>query len=346
MTSSSTTRRCGGTVALLAGLAWSAAHAELPAYQPAQGLAGSLVSVGSDTLENVVEGWGQAFTALHPEVTFAIDALGSGTAPPALIQGISNLAPMSRQMTDAEAAAYEEAFGYEPVFLRVALDALAVYVHKDNPIRGLTFEQLDGMFSAGQACGGGAIASWGHLVFGPLAGQPIEAFGRDARSGTHDEFARQALCGGTFGDQVHEEPDSATVVDAVAGAVNAIGYAGIGYRTEGVRAIAISRGPDDEDDPYYPYFVAEWRDDPDLAKRYAYVIDGRYPLARFLYLYVSKAPGEPLDPAVEAFVRFALSRQGQAIVHEVGYIPLPESMVEDELPKLQPDHALSWWSFD
>ena len=333
--------------AVLACLVWSAhGHAELPDYQPAQNVAGSLTSVGSDTLRVVVQQWGDAFAKLYPDIRFDMEAEGSATGPVALTEGRSNLAPMSREMNDAEVEAYERAFGYEPTAVRVALDALAVYVHKDNPIRGLTLEQLDGIFSADQACGGDAITAWGDVLLGAIAEQPIMLYGRNALSGTHDYFQSRVLCDGAFNDRVQEQPSSEAVVEAVGASINAIGYSGLGYRADSVRPIAISRGPDEEDDPYYTYLVEQWRDDPDLAKRYAYVIDGRYPLSRFLYLYVDKAPDKPLEPAIEEFVKFALSSQGQAIVHEIGYVPLTEQMVEEELAKLQADYEPSWWSFD
>lgn len=295
---------------------------------------GAIKSVGSDTLETVMVKWGDAFKAAHPDVTIEIAGEGSATAPPALTAGDSNIAPMSRTMTREEVEAYRTRHGHDPLAIRVALDALAVYVHKDNPIKGLSMDQLDGIFSKDHKCqtglfaDSGNIGAWSDISFSGLG--TITLYGRNGLSGTHDTFRQTALCGGAFKDGVTELADSRAVVEAVANDPNGIGYAGIGYRTEGVRAVALSPDASYFDSAYYSYYVEKFKDDPDLERRYGWVVRGKYPLSRYLYLYVDRKPDGGMDPTVAAFVAFALSREGQAIVHEAGFIPLPEGVLKSE----------------
>ncbi len=335
-----------GWLCLAAGVALAAAlHPAVARAQAAQALSGPLVSVGSNTLGGVLARWGEEFEKRHPGVEFRSESRGSATAPAALIGGESSLAPMSRKLTEEEEDAYEEALGTRPVHLRVGLDAMAVYVHRDNPLRGISIPQLDGIFSRTRECGGEAIGHWGSLLFGSLAERPIVAFGRNDLSGTQVHFREQALCGGEFNRRVEELADSASVVAAVGGSVNAIGYAGIGFRNAQVRALGIARN-DDQHSPYYSYYVPRNRDHPDPQRRYAYVIDGRYPLSRDLYVYVRKRPGEALPPLVEAFLEFALAEDGQRILQDEGFIPLPRKSIARQLRKLEPSYERRWWQRD
>ncbi|GKS58479.1 phosphate ABC transporter substrate-binding protein [Nitrospira sp.] len=285
--------------------------------------------------------WAEGLRVYAPQVSLAIESRGSVTGPPALIGGESDLAPMTRNMTSFEVAAFEKQYGYKPIFVRVALDALAVYVHKDNPIQGLTLQQVDGIFSSSQRCGGQALERWGDLVFGRLNATPISIVGRNKISGTYDYFRDSALCGGEFRAGYVELEGSVAVVNAVGSSIGTIGYAGIGFRTSTVRALPLAKW---ENEPYVAYDNEKHRDDPDLLKRYEPVISGRYPLSRFLYLYLNKPPGKPLPEALEKVVQYILSERGQKDVADGGFIPVPEKTLRAERAKLASDYRPSWWS--
>ena len=292
--------------------AMAAIDPALPTYEKTSGVSGNLSSVGSDTLANLMTLWAEDYKKLYPNVNIQIQAAGSSTAPPALTEGTSNLGPMSRKMKDNELQAFEEKFGYKPTAVPVAIDALAVFVHKDNPIKQLTMQQVDGIFSATKLCGGSDISKWGDLgLTGEWADKPIQLFGRNSVSGTYGYFKEEALCKGDFRSNVNEQPGSASVVQSISSTVNAIGYSGIGYRTASVRAVALVNKKGE---------VEEATE--------ANALSGKYPLSRFLYVYVNKAPNKPLDPLEAEFVKMVLSKQGQEIVVKDGYIPLPSKVVE------------------
>lgn len=289
--------------------AQTAVDAELPAYQKASGVAGNLSSVGSDTLANLMTLWAEEYKRLYPNVNIQVQAAGSSTAPPALTEGTSNLGPMSRRMKDGEIQAFEQKHGYKPLEIPVAIDALAVFVNKDNPIEGLTLSQVDAIFSSTRRCGHPQnIGEWGQLgLTGAWETRDIQLYGRNSVSGTYGYFKENALCDGDFKSTVNEQPGSASVVQAISGSVNGIGYSGIGYVTSGVRALPLAEKEGGE-------FVEAT---PENA------ISGKYPLGRFLYVYVNKHPNEPLEPLVKEFLKLILSRQGQQVVVKDGYIPLP-----------------------
>ncbi len=293
----------------------------LPVYQKTSGVSGNLSSVGSDTLANLMTLWAESFKRTYPNVNVQIQAAGSSTAPPALSENTSNLGPMSRLMKDKEVESFEKKFGYKPTPIAVAIDALAVFVHKDNPIEGLTIPQIDAIFSSTRTCGGPAdIDSWGDLgLTGSWDGRDIQLYGRNSVSGTYGYFKGKALCKGDFKNTVNEQPGSASVVQSVSASVNGIGYSGIGYTTSSVRAVPLSREAGKE-------FVSA---NPENA------IAGKYPLSRFLYVYVNKAPGKPLPPLTAEFIKLVLSREGQEVVVKDGYIPLPAGVAERELKKIQ-----------
>ena len=293
----------------------------LPVYEKTSGVSGNLSSVGSDTLANLMTLWAESFKRTYPNVNVQIQAAGSSTAPPALSENTSNLGPMSRLMKDKEVESFEKKFGYKPTPIAVAIDALAVFVHKDNPIEGLTIPQIDAIFSSTRTCGGPAdIDSWGDLgLTGSWDGRDIQLYGRNSVSGTYGYFKGKALCKGDFKNTVNEQPGSASVVQSVSASVNGIGYSGIGYTTSSVRAVPLSREAGKE-------FVSA---NPENA------IAGKYPLSRFLYVYVNKAPGKPLPPLTAEFIKLVLSREGQEVVVKDGYIPLPAAVAERELKKIQ-----------
>lgn len=303
--------------AALAGQAQAALDPALSAYTRVTGVAGNLTSVGSDTLANLMSLWAEAFQRAYPNVNVQIQAAGSSTAPPALTEGTANLGPMSRKMKDVELQAFEQKYGYKPTAIAVAIDALAVFVHKDNPIQGLTLKQLDAIFSSTRLCGASADARrWDDLgVRGSLAAQPLQLFGRNSVSGTYGYFKEQALCKGDFKANVNEQPGSASVVQAVSSSLNGIGYSGVGYKTASTRTVALART---ENGPY-------------VEDSEANAVNGSYPLARFLYVYVNKAPNQPLPPLEAEFIKLMLSQTGQQMVVRDGYIPLPASVVNTVL---------------
>jgi phosphate transport system substrate-binding protein len=264
--------------------------------------------------------WAETFRKAYPSVQVQVEGKGSSTAPPALIAGTAQLAPMSRAMKADELDAFEKKFGYPPTQVRVAIDALAVYVNKDNPLEKLTLTQVDAIFSNTRRCGApAAIDNWGDTgVKGPLASQPIRLYGRNSASGTYGYFKETALrrrlprhCQGAAG--------SAAVGRGVTEDKQGIGYSGIGYKTSGVKALELAK---DASSAY---------SSTDPAQVYA----GKYPLSRFLYVYVNRAPGKPLDPLTEQFLRFVLSRDGQEVVVKDGYLPLTAPTVTQELAKLK-----------
>ena len=293
----------------------------IPSYHKAPGVAGNLSSVGSDTLANLMTLWAEEFKRLYPNVNIQIQAAGSSTAPPALTEGTANLGPMSRKMKPREIEAFERRHGYKPTAIPVAIDALAVFVHKDNPIKGLTIPQVDAIFSSTRKCGAPADArTWGDLgLTGAWARRDIQLFGRNSVSGTYGYFKKKALCKGDYKPTVNEQPGSASVVQSVTASLNGIGYSGIGYRTTGVRAVPLAKKPGQ------PFVAAT----PENA------VNGTYPLARFLWVYVNKAPNRPLDPMVLEFLRMINSQQGQAVVVKDGYIPLPARVVKKNLARLK-----------
>ena len=287
---------------------------KLTPYAKVSGVTGNLSSIGSDTLANLMTLWAEDFKKLYPNVNVQIQAAGSSTAPPALTEGTANLGPMSRTMKAEEISAFEAKHGYKPTAIPVAVDALAVFVHKDNPLKGLSIPEVDAIFSATRSCGHAKdLKTWGDVgLQGELATQNIQIFGRNSVSGTYGFFKEVALCKGDFKNNVNEQPGSASVVQGITKSVNGIGYSGEGYKTSGVRMVPLSRKPGGE-----------------LIEASAQnALSGKYPLARYLYIYVNKEPSRALSPLEREFLRMVLSRVGQLTVVKDGYIPLPASVAE------------------
>lgn len=292
----------------------------IPEYKATSGISGNLSSVGSDTLANLMTLWAESFKRSYPNVNIQIQAAGSSTAPPALTESTSNIGPMSRKMKDNEVAAFEDRYGYKPMAIPVAIDALAVYVNKDNPIKGMSIADVDAVFSSTRKCGGAKdVSRWGDLALtGNWKKRDIQVFGRNSVSGTYGYFKKKALCKGDYKNSVNEQPGSASVVQAVTSSINGIGYSGIGYKTSGVRAVPLTKKAGGK-------FIDAT---PDNA------VNGKYPLSRFLYVYVNKHPNKPLAPLDKEFLKLVLSQQGQNVVIKDGYIPLPEKVVKKYLSKL------------
>ncbi|MDH5571329.1 MAG: phosphate ABC transporter substrate-binding protein PstS family protein [Gammaproteobacteria bacterium] len=294
--------------------------ANLADYKVESGVSGNLSSVGSDTLANLMTLWAEEFKRAYPNVNIQIQAAGSSTAPPALTEGTSNIGPMSRKMKDKELEAFEKKFGYKPTAIRVAIDALAVYVNKDNPIKGMTIPQVDAVFSSTRKCGEtNDVNLWGDLgMTSSWAQRKVQLYGRNSVSGTYGYFKEKALCKGDYRNSVNEQPGSASVVQSITSSLNGIGYSGIGYKTSGVRAVPLAKK---EGQPFV-----------DATAENA--ISGTYPLSRFLYIYVNKHPNKALAPMEREFLKLVLSKSGQNVVIKDGYIPLPAKVAETELSKL------------
>jgi len=290
-------------------------------YKKTSGVSGSVNSIGSDTMNNLMTLWAESFAKFYPNVKVRVEGKGSSTAPPALIAGTAQFGPMSREMKQEEIDKFEAAYGYKPTAIRTSIDALAVYVNKDNPIKGMTMPQVDAVFSKTRR-GGYAqdVTTWDQLNMADgWAGKPISLYGRNSASGTYGYFKEHALYKGDYKDTVKEQPGSASVVQGVTEDRFSIGYSGIGYITSGVRAVPLAAKEGGE-------FYSATLDN---------VVHGKYPLARFLFLYINKAPNKPLDPLVREFCKFILTHEGQQVVIKDGYLPLPAKVVAEELKKLQ-----------
>ncbi len=292
----------------------------LSTYQRVSGISGTLNSIGSDTLNNLMTLWAEGFRKQYPNVKIQIEGKGSSTAPPALIQGTAQLGPMSRKMKAKEMDKFERKFGYKPTVFPVAVDALAVYVNKDNPIRCMSLEQVDAAFSKTRRRHYATdVGTWGKAELnGEWKNMRVSLYGRNSASGTYGYFKKKVLKNGDYKDSVKEQPGSASVVQGVTEDRAGLGYSGIGYRTSGVRAIPLSKK----------------HGQPCYAPTVANAASGTYPLARFLYVYVNKKPGEPLAPLVREFIKFVYSRKGQTVVVKDGYFPLPASVAEKQSENL------------
>ena len=289
----------------------------LPRYAAVSGISGNLKSIGSDTLNNLMALWSEGFSAAYPNVRLEIEGKGSSTAPPALVAGTAQFGPMSRPMNQREIDAFQQKFGYPPRAIRGAVDALAVYVHKDNPIACLTLQQVDAIFSKTRRGGvASEINTWGQVgMTGDWANRPISLYGRNSASGTYGYFKEVALFNGDYRDSVKEQPGSSTVVQGVASDKFAIGYSGVGYKTADVRSVPLAAKVGDK------CF--------DATADNAY--SGDYPISRFLYIYVNVNPNQPLDPLRREFIEFVYSQQGEAAVVKDGYFPVPNAIAQEDL---------------
>ncbi len=288
----------------------------LPKYEPRETVGGNLRSVGSDTMVNLMQLWASRFRAVHPSVRVQVEGKGSSTAPPALLKRQSQFGPMSRQMEEEEIDRFVDQFGHKPTGLRVAIDCIAVYVNKDNPIESLTLAQVEQIFSVA----GPEKMTWGDVGLTDPAwrDRPITLTGRNSASGTYKYFKKVACGGHDYKPTVQESPGSAGVVNAVSRDVTAIGYSGIGYQTPDVREVPLS------------YEEGETPAPPTMEAAYT----GDYPVARFLYLYLNYDKQKPLDPLRREFIRFIFSREGQEAVVKDGAFPISADIARKELERV------------
>ncbi|MCL9782243.1 PstS family phosphate ABC transporter substrate-binding protein [Vibrio sp. S4M6] len=301
------------------GISWRASAESLANYQKQPDIYGNISSVGSDTLSGMMTLWVEEFNHLYPGVTIQVQASGSATAPPALTEGTAQIGPMSRPMRQREIDAFVAHYGYKPTQLKVAIDAIGIYINRDNPIQGLTISQLDSIYSATLRCGAKKpITTWSQLGLSyQWAKRSIQLFGRNSASGTYGYFKDHALCGGDYKSRVNALPGSSSVIQSVASAINTIGYSGVGYRSAGVRMLPIARSGQN--------FISPTQQ---------HILSGEYPLSRYLFVYVNKAPDKPLPKLVRQFLLFIYSKQGQSLVDKDGYVPVSEHIAQAQLAKV------------
>jgi phosphate transport system substrate-binding protein len=298
----------------------------IPSYVAKANLSGAIAVAGSDTMQPMVARIASSFKQSQPDVKIAVQGGGSDAALSAFVQGIAasrrgdgnvrghlssndvDLLASSRPLTAEERRDFQSRHGYEPVEIPIALDTVAIYVNRDNPVQGLTMEQLDAIFGKTRKRGMAEdITTWGQVGLpAAWAQQPIHLYGRDKRSGTRHVFVQEVLLGGDMKPTVREEPGPAMEILDISRDATGIGYAGIGFQASTVRIVplAIRSGQS------FVFPAAQT------------AADGSYPLARTLYLYAKKGPKADIDPPVMEFLRFINSREGQDIVAKTGYFPL------------------------
>lgn len=293
----------------------------LPKYKKVMGISGNANSIGSDTMNNLMALWLEGFKKYYPMVNIQIEGKGSSTAPPALIEGTAQFGPMSRKMKAKEVDAFEEKYGFKPTTIGTSLDALAIFVHKDNPLDCISMEEADAVFSKNRKRGYSEdIDVWSKLgLSGQWSNKPISIYGRNSASGTYGFFKEHVLKKGDYKDQVKEQPGSASVVQGITEDQYGIGYSGIGYKTSGVKVLSLS----------------DKKGGTCFDGSYDNVVNEKYPLSRFLLLNIVKYPNKPLDPLVKEFIKYILSQEGQEIVIKEGYLPLNNEMAQKELAKIQ-----------
>jgi phosphate transport system substrate-binding protein len=284
----------------------------LPPYESVVGLTGKITSIGESTTTNLVARVAAEFRRMYPDVTLQVIASPISIGPLALLEGRADLVPMSRPLTPEEIQNFTRKYGYPPLEIKVAADALAIYVDKGNPVPGLTLGQLDGIFSQTQRRGGSSIETWGQTgLTGEWTDRRITLYGYGPEDGAHQIFQQQVLDGGVFRLSLRVEGGGSSIVQGVAADPGAIGFASIFFTCKRVRVVQIA-GVDGR-------FYAPTEEN---------VRSRRYPLSRFLYVCVNKPPRKPLGGPAVKFLRFLLSREGQQIVAAGGNIPLDAVTVE------------------
>lgn len=279
----------------------------LPSYKPAAGVSGQLKSVGSDTMNPLMLLWTEKFKEYYKGVRSEVEGQGSSKAMPALIEGSASFGPMSRDAKSNEISDFEKKYGYKPTMLPTAIDLLAVYVHRDNPMDEISLPQLDAIFSSTRKSGGEAIDTWGQLgLTGDFSSAPITIFGRNAASGTYGYFKEKVLSNGDFRNTVNEQPGSTAVIQSVGENRFAIGFSGVGFKTSSVKILSL----------------AGKQGDPAVEATSDNAYNGKYPLARYLYLAVNQKPGSTMDPLRREFIRFIYSKEGQELVAKEGSLPV------------------------
>jgi phosphate transport system substrate-binding protein len=278
----------------------------LPPYATVPGLTGNITSIGASGTTNLIARAAAEFKQIYPGVTLNVTAGLTSIGPPALLEGRADVVPMSRPLVPEEVEAFRAKYGYPPTEIKVAADALAVYVEKRNPIAGLTLAQLDGIFSRTRRRGGPVIETWGQAgLTGEWADRPIPLYGYGPTDGVHQVFRQQVLLGGEYRLSLQVVPAGSLIVQDVAADPSAIGCASIFFISRRTRAVSIAG----DDGRFYPPTDENVR-------------SLRYPLTRFVNICVNKPPGRPLVPATAEFLRYLLSAEGQQTVAAGGNVRL------------------------
>lgn len=284
----------------------------LPPYESVGGLTGEITSIGDSTTTNLVARIAAEFRRMYPDVMLEVTASPISIGPSALLEGRADLVPMSRPLTPEEVESFTKKYGYPPTEIKVAADALAIYVEKGNPVPGLTLGQLDGIFSQTQRRSGSSIGTWGQAgLTGEWADRRITLYGYGPEDGAHQIFQQQVLDGGAFRLSLRVEGGGSSIVQGVAADPGAIGFASVFFACKRVRVVELA-GADGR--LYAPT-------EENVRSR-------RYPLIRFLYVCVNKPQLQRLGGPAAEFLRFLLSRDGQQIVAAGGNIPLDAATVE------------------
>ncbi len=307
-------------------------------YAPSAELSGRLTIAGSDTMQPLLSRLAAEFMRRHPDVKIGVEGGGSKTALTKFVLGYSlqargdkassghqgsaktELLATSRALTADEVSKFTSKYGFEPLAIPIAMDAVAIFVNKENPIQGLTLTQVDAIFGSARKRGyPSKIATWGDLgLQGGWERQPVRLYGRDKQSATREFFINTALGNAELKSEVKEQPGTASVILAVAKDPLGIGYAGMGYPSSMVRVVPL----------------AEEEGKPFVEPTTESIASGQYPLSRFLYLYVNKAPDAKFDPVTQEFLKFINSRDGQDVVLRARFVPLTSSQVERNLALL------------
>jgi phosphate transport system substrate-binding protein len=296
----------------LANVSWGQVRPELdpqiPPYTFHETVSGKLAIAGSDSMRPLIEAWIDDLKRRHPGMRVTLDGAGSDTGLAAILEHRAEIAAMSRRMTAKEIADFVKEYGFEPTEVPVATDALAIFVHRDNPITGLSLEELDAMFCRERRRGlTYPVDSWGLIgLMDEWFEAPVRLYGRNGKSGTSYLFREEVCKGGTFRSQLVDAQGSASVVLDVAKDPQGIGFSAIGYRTSMVR----------------PVPIAAVKGGRYVEPTFETVMDGSYPLRRHLYFYVARPPKVSPSPVLTELVRFALSSQGQQLALDHGYFPL------------------------
>jgi phosphate transport system substrate-binding protein len=287
----------------------------MPEYRRSVEASGKLRSVGSSALTQLLNRWTEEFKRIHPNFELEVVGGGSGTAPPALTEANADLAPMSRPMNQSERDAFRAKHGYEPTQITVAVDALAIYVNKANPLQKISLRDLDALYSLSRKRGGREITNWGDLgATGEWAAKPVRVFGPQSTQGMYGVFRAEILQGGEYRYDMRTEPVASAIVQGVGADELAIGFASHSLATARTKALAVAEAPNG---------VA-------IAPTHATVLDNSYPLARKLFVYVNRKPNTALAPLVTEFLKFACSKQGQRVAIELSGYPLNAALAEKE----------------
>jgi phosphate transport system substrate-binding protein len=291
----------------------------LKPYRAIPGVTGQIKSVGSDSMNPLMLLWTEKFKTYYKGVRTEVEGQGSSKAMPALIEGAASFGPMSRDAKSSEIADFERKFGYKPMMIPTAIDLVAIYVHRDNPIEAISLVQLDSIFSRTRKLGGELIENWGDLgLSDPYESSRIAMFGRNAASGTYGFFKERVLGNGDYRDLVNEQAGSTAVIQSVGENKFAIGYSGLGFKTASVKSLSLAVRTGEKAFP------------PTAQHAYS----GEYPLARYLYLAVNHKPGSKLDPVRKEFFKFIFSKEGQELVAKEGSFPVDAAMAAKSLKAL------------